>query len=241
MRIANYLLPMFLGMIILTACKKTPLNSDTLESPQAAGSFVGWGRPGGDGYNVRLEINGSDSLGWNGTIEYAGSSAPLTVTEVTPDEDSIRFEFIRASTYRYLGVISSVAMTIFVLEPSGQPNFSINRERGGYNLSGDWNGLMYSQFLNTTEDADLFMDQQSNLFDGDVQSQFGFYTLMGAINSGTLDGDGFFFAGSAPYNGNNYPFRFDGSFVNRDSVSGTWQLDVTGGGDAGLFAFNRRF
>lgn len=241
MRNAQYGLVLLLSLAAVIGCKKTPTDSGEPEAPQAAGIFVGWGRPGGTGYNMRMEITEADSADWEGTVEYAGSIVPLIITSVSTNEDSVRFEFTRASTYRCLGVVSNVAMTIFVLEPSGQPTYSLSKVRGGYNLSGEWDGWMFSQFLNTTQDADLFMTHQGTLYSGSVESSFGFYTLLGNVEAGAQDGTGISFWGTAPYDGHDYPFRFDGNFINPDSVNGAWQLDVTGGGDAGTFAFARRF
>jgi len=140
-----------------------------------------------------------------------------------------------------LGIVSAVAITIYVLEPAGQPTYVLNKERDGYNMSGDWNGVMYSQYLQRTEHVDMYMDQQGAFFDGDLQSNFGAYTLLGNVTHGALEGDGFFFAGTAPFSGTEYPFRFDGEFVNSDSITGLWQLTIPGGNDAGTFAFGRRF
>lgn len=232
-------LTIFVG--ILVGCKKTPTNSQEIPAPEAEGTFLGWGRPGGTWFNVKLDIDGTDSTGWSGTIAYGNSMSTLTVTEVSPDQDTIRFEYIRATTYRLLGIISGVAVTLFVLEPSGQPAYVLNKVQGNYNMSGDWNGLIYSQYLNSTEDAELFMDQQGVLFNGDVQANFGFYSLLGDITNGGQEGSAFYLAGTAPFGNGNYPFQFEGIYVTPDSILGTWILDVTGGGDSGTFAFGRRF
>lgn len=241
MRYAQFTIIILASLVILFGCKKTPTDSGDTEAPQVTGSYVGWGMPGGTGFNMRIEIEEADSANWDGTILYAGSTVPLTITSVSENEDSIRFEFTRASTYRYLGILSNVSMTIMVLEPAGQPTYFLNRERNGYNLSGDWDGWMYSQFLNTTEDAEMFMNHQGTLFDGDVESSFGFYNLLGDVTSGAQNGAGVSFWGTAPFDGGEYPFQFDGTFINRDSVNGSWQLSVSGGGDSGTFAFARRF
>ncbi len=241
MRYAQLGILFVITVIVLMGCKKTPTDSGDSENPHVAGTFVGWGRPGGTGYNMRMVISEEDSAQWEGIVEYAGSDVPMTITNVTTDEDSVRFEFTRGSTYRCLGVVSNVAMMIYVLEPAGQPNYTLSKVRGAYNLSGDWNGWMYSQFLNTTQNADLFIMQEGNLYTGSVESQFGFYTLLGDVTGGAQDGTGISIWGTAPYEGQEYPFRLDGRYINPDSVNGTWQLDVTGGGDTGTFAFSRRF
>ncbi|NUO18262.1 hypothetical protein HUU59_02300 [bacterium] len=230
-----------IGIAAMLGCKNTPTNSPEPPAPEAAGTYVGWGRPGGTGFNVRLTVAGSDTTEWTGAIYYGGSSSTLLITDVSVDEDSIRFEYTRGSAYRHLGVISGVAMTIFVLEPAGQPTYVLNRVQGSFNMSGDWDGLVYSQFLNITEDADLFMDHQGNLFNGDLESQFGFYSLLGNITNGGQQGSAFYLAGDAPYGGQSYPFQLDGNYVNPDSIVGVWILDVDGGGDSGSFAFGRRF
>lgn len=177
--------------------------------------------------NTRLEFD-STSTGWHGTIVYGGASTTLNITEISEHQDTIRFEYSRGSTYRYLGVVSGVAITLLVLEPSGHPSYILNKELGGYNLSGDWNGLMYSQYLQTTQPADLYVDQQGSLYDGDVLSSFGFYSLLGDILQGGSEGSGFYFSGEAAFSGTDYPFRFDGQFVTQDSIFGTWQVSFSG-------------
>lgn len=226
-------------LLSVLSCKKTPTDSPVVP-PEVEGVYVGWGRPGNFGTNVKLEFD-STATGWHGNIEFSGVTTTLNVTEVSADQDTVRFEYIRGSTYRYLGVVSNVAVTLYVLEPSGLPTFVLNKELNGYNLSGDWNGLMYSQYLQSTQHADMYMDQQGVLYDGDVQSSFGFYTLIGDILQGGYENAAFYFSGEAPFSGERYPFRFDGQYVNPDSIVGIWQVNIPGGGDSGTFAFGRDF
>lgn len=235
------------GLIIVSllvlsnlGCKKTPTDPP-IPAPELNGTYVGWGRPGNSGYNVRLEFHATDSASWDSEIFYGGFGSSVSVTELSSDEDSVRLEYTRGTTYRLLGVVSNAAIHLYVLEPSGQPTYVLNKETAGYNLSGEWDGAMYSQLLQTTQPADLFLDQQGTFYDGSVQVQFGIYTLLGQINQGAIQDNGIYFGGTASFDGNRYPFRFDGEFVTQDSIAGYWQLNVTGGSDAGEFGFSRRF
>jgi hypothetical protein len=225
--------------IVVVSCKKTPTNSPVIP-PEVEGVYLGWGRPGNNAMNTRLEFD-STSSGWHGTIQYNGTSSSLTITEVSEDQDSVRFQYTRGATYRYLGVLTGVSITLYVLEPSGEQAYILNKAQNGFNLSGDWNGLMYSQYLQVTEPANLYVDQQGALYDGDIQSSFGFYTLIGDILQGGIDGDGFYLTGEATFSGTRYPLRFDGNFVTEDSIAGIWQVSISGGSDGGTFGFGRHF
>ncbi len=228
-------------MFIAAACKKTPVDPPPLPVPEANGSYVGWGRPGGTAQNVWLQIVQSEGGAWSGQIQYNRTNSLVTVTEVTADEDTIRFEYTRGNTYRCLGVLSSFAISIYILEPSGQPTYVLNREEFGLNLSGDWSGLMYSNLLGEWRDAELFMDQQSDIFIGSAFSSLSLYTVDADLNDGVLDGTGFYFSGITRMDNLDLPVRFDGAFVYRDSIAGSWQISLPDGQDGGQFRFVRSF
>lgn len=227
-------------LILVGSCKKTPVNPPPLPEPELEGSYVGWGRPGGTGQNVWLELVYSNG-DWNGRIQYGGQISGIEVTDVSSGEDSVRFEYERGNMYRCLGIVSSFALTIYILEPAGQPTYTLNREENGYNLSGFWDGLIYSQLLEDWREAELFVDQQGSLYNGDLEAQMTLYTILGDINDGAQEGDAFYFAGLTEFDNNDHPFRFDGEFVNSDSVAGVWQIALPNGQDVGEFRLWRRF
>lgn len=229
------------AFVISAGCKKSPTGSTPDAGPEVAGTYVGWGSPGGTGQNTLLEITQNDSGSWLGSISYGGLNSDIAVIEVSQDEDSVRFQYIRGSTYRLLGVFSNVAVTIHVLEPSGHPAYSLNKEIDGYNLSGEWHGQMYSQWLEDQSPALLYMDQQGAFYDGNVQTDYSLYTLQGIIDEGAMESDDFYFGGTTTGTFSGYEFRFDGSFEVQDSIVGTWYVVGNDLSDQGTFTFWRRF
>jgi len=237
----RFLVVICLSLLALVGCKKTPVDPPVLPEPQADGGYVGWGRPGGTGQNVWLEIAQPDTGGWLSRILYGGSLSDVLVTDVSEGEDTVRFEYSRGNTYRCLGVVTGYAITIYILEPAGQPTYTLNRETAGLNLSGEWHGRMFSQLLGDWRDAELFVDQQGSLFDGDLEAHMTLYDILGDVNDGAQEGVGFFVSGLTPIANADSPFRLDGSYVTRDSLAGMWQIALPNGQDAGDFAFLRRF
>ncbi len=229
------------AFMILTGCKKSLTGSTPDGGLEVVGSYVGWGHPGGTGQNTLLEIALNDSGSWLGSIKYGGLKSDIAITEVSQDEDSIRFQYIRGDTYRLLGVLSNVAITLYVVEPSGQPTFSLNQENGGFNLSGEWHGQMYSQWLEDQSTALMYMDQQGAFYDGNVQTNYSLYTLQGIIDAGAMESNNFYFGGTTTGTFGGLEFRFDGSYVIQDSIAGTWYVTGNDLGDQGTFSFWRRF
>ncbi len=228
-------------LIMTVGCKKSPTNSTPIAIAEVEGTYVGWGRPEGIGQNVRLTFAESDSGLWLGSIRYDGTTLPLTVTYVSVEDDSVTFEFTRFNTHRMLGLVSDVAIRLNVLDPQGQPAYTLNRVIGGYNLSGEWRGAMFSDVLQDDAESLLYVDQQGVLFDGDIRATFAFSTLSGRIDEGAILGSSFFFGGNTDGSQSGFPFRFDGQFVNSDSMAGSWQVSGNNVFGSGTFLFRRRF
>lgn len=228
-------------LITTFSCKKSPTNSTPIAIAEVEGTYIGWGRPESIGQNVRLTFIESDSGLWQGSIRYDGTTLPVTVTYVSMESDSVMFEFSRFNTYRMLGLVADVAIRLNVLEPQGQPTYTLNRIINGFNLSGEWRGMLFSDLLQDDAESLLYVDQQGVLFDGDIRATFPFSTLSGRIDEGGILGSSFFFGGNTDGSQSGFPFRFDGQFVNPDSMAGSWQVSGNNIFGSGTFLFRRRF
>lgn len=229
------------AFVVSTGCKRSPTGGTVVPAPEVDGSYVGWGRPGGSGRNVRLGLAESDSGEWIGSIKYGNLTNDVLVTEVSDDEDSVRFQYTRGETYQVLGVLSSVGIDLFVLEPNGQPAYTLNKEVDGYNLSGEWDGQMYSEWLEDQSAASLYLDQQGAFYDGNVESDYSLYSLVGEIDGGAMEASDFYFGGVTTGSFGGYDFRFNGTFENQDSIAGTWYVTGNELYDQGTFTFWRNF
>ena len=107
-------------------------------------------------------------------------------------------------------------------------------------MSGKWLGTMSSNYLSTTSDAIMIMDQWGDDFIGDIDVQFS-ANLHGDINSGSV-GSGFLLEGTGYYGSYSSGIQFLGQYLHQDTVGGNWTL---GSGaqiyDNGSFLFWREF
>ncbi|MCB9357296.1 MAG: hypothetical protein H6506_00880 [Calditrichaeota bacterium] len=230
-----------IATIGVSSCKKSPTGGTDTLPPEASGSYVGWGRPGNVGQNVRLALSEGDSGVWQGAITYGDNTTLISVSTVSETRDSVEFEYTRFVQYDLLGVFSEASVVLTVLQPSGQPSYTLNKEINGRNLSGEWRGTMFSEYLQDDAAATLYVDQLGALFDGDIRAPYSFYTLSGDINSGSMQNLSFYLGGVTGSDFPGYSFRLDGSFGTPDSISGSWQVYGNSVYDYGAFVFTREF
>ncbi|MBK6767216.1 MAG: hypothetical protein IPG71_13265 [bacterium] len=230
-----------LCLLAVAGCKKTPIDS-TAASPELDGAFVGWGRPEGTGQNVELVFAQADSGNWSGQITYGGLITGVVVTEVSEDEDSVRFQYIRGTTpYRLVCVASSVAIQLYVLEPSGQPTYLLYYAHDERNLSGKWSGSMRSDYYDTVTYPTAYINQAGSIFSGDIESDYIFWHFTGDIDRGALQNDAFYFGGVSTGLEDGYAFRFDGEFTAPNTINGQWTIWGTDFNDNGTYTLSRDF
>jgi hypothetical protein len=243
------------GLLILTAllliagCKKSPTGSVDPLPVSATGSFLGYTDFGGGSGNYWLRIQEPDSaavdstgtMELEGAIHYNGTSTVLLIAESYADGDSLRIEWVR-DDIRFAGS-TAVASSGFYFEfsdPSWKQPMRANREIGGYNLTGLWNGSMSSNALQVSRDAQMGMDQQSSLYLGWVEVNY-LGLLHGDLVSGNYAGPDFTTGGTAQYGGESYELSLTGTFARVDTIAGSWTLRDEGVVDGGEFLFWRTF
>jgi hypothetical protein len=226
---------------VLAGCRTWPTNTKPAPSPLAS-SYVGVGNLDGGLTNVILLITGPDSAGnFAGGMYYRDTSSTFTSVTVNAASDSVRFRFLRSGTV-FDGtalVLSSALMVEFSL-PTGIQSFRVNRELEGYNLTGLWNGSMYSALTEFTRNATMTMDQNGQLFNGEIDVTFDqAYHFM--ITTGTANQNAMQMSGTARISALEFPTLFVGTYSEIDTVQGTWQAGQNSEIDHGDFIFVRSF
>jgi hypothetical protein len=235
------LFPILLLVLAVSGCRH--YNDDPIDIGTALqGTYVGSGNLGGGTVNIVLSVVGPDSLSrYSGAIRYDGAITDFSSVRVDSTQDSIHFEYTRRSTvYRLWSLTGPSGLVLNYTQPSGIASIRVNREMEGYNLSGVWGGAMSSSGLQIQNSAVMTMDQSGQLFTGTVRVVL-FDTYNFVVQSGTLSRAAFQLNGTVRLSSVDYPGTFYGTFVSRDSVSGSWQVGNNASIDQGYFAFGRSF
>ena len=234
------------GLLVLLAagCKHFS-NEPTAVALALQGSYVGQANLNGSSQpaiNMSLSITGPDSLGkYAGSIGYSSVVTALDSISRDSTGDTLRFSYTRSPTlYRLWALVNSAGLEVHYTAPTGIAVFRLNREIGGFNMSGTWNGLLYSNFLQQSRNTAMAMDQEGSSFYGTLtvtlleSAQFNF-------RSGAYNGSAFQLGGTVHYAGTDYPLSWGGNYVTHDSITGTWQAGTNGEIDGGTFYLGRRF
>jgi hypothetical protein len=227
------------AVIIAAGCRHFP-NEPAPAPVTVQGVYRGVGVLGGSATNVTLGITGPDSVGhFTGSIDYRTVLTALDSIVRDSTGDSLRFRYARDNViYRAVASLTSTTMLLNFTAPSEIPQFRLNKEIGGYNLSGYWSGAMYSNFLQTYRTATMSMDQDGNIFIGTVDVNL-IESAHANISTGGYSQNEFQFNGTAQIASSQYPTAFGGHYVNADSVVGNWQVGTNGEIDSGTFNFGR--
>jgi hypothetical protein len=228
-------------LVAISSCKKWPNNSTPVAAKSLAGTYVGIGQLDGGATNVLMEF-AQDSLSrWIGGIRYRGALTYFESITLDSAQDTVRFTYHRSdSHYQAWALISSSGLAVHFAAPTGIPEFSVNREQDSINMSGAWNGLMYSVLVGTTHQAAMLMNQQDQLFSGTLTTVI-WATAQFQFNSGVSNPPSFQITGTTHIGTSDTPCQFFGSYVTADSVAGNWQLGQNGDVDQGTFGLGRNF
>jgi len=235
----DILLCLFL-LLAISSCKKFPPDPGPPEK-SLAGIYDGSGQLDGSATNVRVEF-AQDSLSrWIGGIRYRGALTYFESIQLDSTQDTVRFSYHRNDVYHQAwAIISGVGLAVHFTTPTGIPEFRVNREQDGVNMSGAWNGFMYSRLLSTTRPAVMTMDQRDQLFSGALTVVLWETTLF-QVNSGVANPPSFQISGTAYLGTDTSPCLLYGSYVTSDSLVGNWQLGQNGDVDQGTFSLGRSF
>lgn len=238
---------LLISIAVFTGCKKSSTDPIDPVPSIAAGSYVGYNDLGDGNVNIWLAVieGDTDSSGvpaLSGFIEYGGEREQMISITTDAAQDSIWLQ------YSYDGVIhrASSAITAVGLElvfsiPSGLPTLRMNREIGGANMTGKWQGTMSSNYLQISNSATLIMDQWGYNFQGDVDSYLD-ANVHGDIYQGTIAGADFSLSGTGYYGSYTSDFTFWGQYIHQDTIGGNWQLGSSSQPyDNGSFLFWREF
>lgn len=228
-------------LVLSAGCRHFPDEPKNVQQP-LQGSYVGTGNLDGTATNVSMAITGPDSSGhYTGDIGYRGALTPLDSIKRDSTGDTLRFQYTRNSVFhRAWAGVSSGGFALQFTEPTGIPPFRLNREIGGYNMSGQWSGTLYSGFLRAQRNATMAMEQQGSIFLGTLHV----YLVQSAdltLSSGAYNRNAFQISGTSHMAGTDYPVSMTGNYVNHDSISGNWQIGANAEIDAGSFDLGRSF
>jgi hypothetical protein len=230
-------------LLVLTiwSCKKYPTDPEHPLPVVAAGGYEGVAALSAPLSNIRIVVIREDSTHLNGTWSYRGSTGNLENVYANSAEDTMWFGFRYAGTlYRTKSELQDIGMVVHVQEPSGIADFRVNREFGGYNLTGYWNGQLASAQWGALHDATFSMDQRGALFAGLINTSFvetyQFQLTTGSVNSATFQLQGVVLIG-----GTSYPTLCSGTYSGADTISGIWEAGDHGTTDNGQFLFVRSY
>lgn len=236
-------------LVLLTAiavfgwgCRTWPDDSSTNEPAAAEGSYVGNGNLGGGSTNILMAVVGPDSAGlFNGGIRYRSQITSFEDIYRVTNSDSLWLRYHRDNVlHRAWAMIGNNGLSIHFVEPTGIPTFRVNREIGGYNMSGAWNGSMSSTTWQLQNDASLTMDQQGQSFVGSVETAF-FQTIRFEVNNGVANGNSFHLNATMFSGTSRYTALIYGTYSARDTTAGYWEAGENGSVDNGQFLFFRSF
>ncbi len=228
-------------LLVVFGCRKWPTNTRP-EEGQGTASFVGVGSIDAGPSNVLLVLSDLDSAGYHsGSITYRSSTTTFSELHADTVSDSLNVAFTRNNVlYRAAGVQTTTNVTLIFSQPSNLQPLVLNREVGGYNMSGSWNGEMSSTLPQGQEIATMSMSQTGELFLGTVQVSLTEPWTFN-LNAGNLQSASFTLSGNVSTSGENYPATFSGMYAGPDSIHGTWDAGQNPAIDRGEFYFFRSF
>jgi hypothetical protein len=226
-----------------SGCKHYPDNPQDTQVP-LQGSYVGLGNldHASDTYNISLALTGPDSAGhYAGQIGYRSVLTDLATVLRDSTGDTLRFQYLRNNTaYSAWALFSTTGLQVHFVAPTGIDAFRLNREIGGFNMSGYWQGLMYSVNLQQQTGAAMSMDQEGSSFYGTLDANL-FEHAEISFRSGGYNGSSFQMTGTMRISSSDYPVLVAGNYVTHDSIAGSWEAGSNGSYDRGTFAMGRRF
>lgn len=195
--------------------------------------------------NVLLSLIGPDSSGHiSGTIHHGGQSATLATADRDSSGDTLRLTYTLGDsppvTHRAWTLIEATGLRVHYTEPAIVPEFHLNREQGGTNMTGLWRGQMYSRFLSAWREASMSMDQSGELYGGTIDVAL-VQNAHFQLNTGVTGSGNFQLAGTVRIGTGDYPALLTGVYANTDSLVGNWQAGTNAEIDNGSFAFRRNF
>ncbi len=234
-----------IGVLILTlmiGCKTSPTNSIPAETAILAGTYVGSGNPGNGLTNILMEFNESDSTNYfTGAIRYQSEITSFEYIQVDSSLDTVRFRYYRNNVlHSAWGLIEAYGIPLHFTEPSGISEFRLNRELQGFNMSGQWAGLITSQYSVEPMDITMSMDQQGQLFFGTISAAIP-YNAAFTFSSGVANESTFQLVGTVYISPYTIPVYWNGSYLAPDTITGSWQADDNPAYDYGQFLLYRPF
>lgn len=155
--------------------------------------------------------------------------------------DTLNFAYVRNNaTYRAWCLTGDAGMLVYFVQPEQLSAIAMNREIGGYNMSGMWSGAMTSTSWQVERSAQMTMSQSSQLFSGTINVDFPISAQF-LIGNGAASNAAFQLSGSERISLTDYPTLLVGSFNAPDTISGSWQSGTQGEVDQGYFWFARSF
>jgi hypothetical protein len=228
------------ALAAISSCKKSP-TAPTPSTKSLVGIYVGLGQLDGGTTNVLIEFTQDSLARWIGGIRYRGAMTYFESIILDSTQDTARFTYHRSDThYQAWALVASGGLTVHFIAPTGVPEFAVNREQDGANMSGAWSGWMYSQLVGTTHTAVMTMEERDQLFTGSLTTII-WETAQFQFNSGVTNAPSFQISGTTHIGTSTTPCLFFGSYVTADSVAGNWQLGQNGDVDQGTFALGRYF
>jgi hypothetical protein len=245
-RYCGYLLFTVVSTLALIAgCRKAADEKPASSGAVLQGSYVGIAQISGNNQNVLLTVAGPDSAGTIvGAIHHSGGAWTLATATLDSSGDTLRFTYqpaeISPNTYAARAVIGATGLSIHYVSPPTIPDFVVNREVNGTNMSGLWNGMVYSRSLINWRSATMDMDQSGQLYGGSVDFSLG-QNVHCNITTGVTSGGSFQISGTARRGQIDYPIVFNGHYATLDSLVGDWLMGTNGTEDEGSFAFRRSY
>jgi hypothetical protein len=240
----------FISMLaLMMGCKKSPIDSHDPIPATATGSYVGYGNLGQGDLNIWLSVitdeGASDTTvipSLIGYIKFSGVQDRLISITTNEAQDTLAIQFARNSiVYRATSPISTIGLEFTFSMPTSLSVLRLNREIGGANMSGWWQGTMYSIGYSILSDATMRMDQPGVDFFGDLDVEF-VSNLHGDIDNGAVSAPDFEFEGTGRYGTYTSDIYFSGSYVHQDTIAGNWQVGSDNLiYDSGSFQFYRNF
>jgi hypothetical protein len=230
------------ALCVVAGCKTYPNGPTAPTSVSVSGNYVGAGTLDGGTSNIFLTISGPDSLEhFAGQINYRSQAIDLSSVTEDSTGDTIRFQYPRDNVQHVAWALADASgLSVHYTAPTGIAAIRLNREIGGYNMSGIWQGTMFSNGLLAQRAASLTMDQEGSIYYGTLDVNLG-QSAHVQFSSGGYNANSFQVAGTMRYGTTDYPFTAAGSYVSRDSISGNWTAGDFGSLDHGTFDFRRSF
>jgi hypothetical protein len=230
------ILVLIAGMI---GCKESPLAKPPVDGLE--GEYLGYGNLGGGLTNVVFGITAPDSTyHYTGVIRYRGQLIHFNSLVSDSSGDTLRFHYHQDNTqYSGIAAVNSAFLALHFNEPAGVPDFNVNRDQSGYNMTGLWNGFMTGTTVEDIRSATMTMDQRGQLFYGTIDVRF-FQTYQFQINTG-VTGSSLQLQGILHFGTTDQPCLLLGNYVTIDSIGGNWQAGTNGEADHGQYVFRRTF